>query len=204
MSVGGLYVITDPALSAGGVVPAVERALAGGARVVQYRQKNRKAASYTDEALALRQLTLRHRATLIINDDFELAREAGADGVHIGADDGNVQQARAALGAGRIIGVSCYNALERALRAEAEGADYVAFGSFFPSTQKPDAVRVDLETLTEARAVLTVPIVAIGGISPANAKTLIAAGADSVAVISAVFGQRDVEAAARKLAALFD
>jgi thiamine-phosphate pyrophosphorylase len=140
----------------------------------------------------------------IVNDDAALAAEVGADGVHVGEDDGGVAQARALVGPERIVGVSCYNRFELAQAAIDAGADYVAFGSFFASCVKPGARRADVALLARARS-LGVPVVAIGGITAGNARDLFAAGADAVAVISDVFGHaepRGIERAASDVAAV--
>ena len=139
----------------------------------------------------------------LVNDDVELAKQTQADGVHLGREDVSLVQARTQLGPQAIIGVSCYNELARAVQAQNEGADYVAFGRFFPSRTKPQAVQADLELLREAKTKLHIPIVAIGGITPENGASLIAAGADALAVIEGVFGQADVRAAAARYARLF-
>jgi len=139
---------------------------------------------------------------LIINDDALLALQVAADGVHLGGDDGSVIAARAVLGGGSIIGVSCYNCLSLAHEAANQGADYVAFGSFFASTVKPDAVAATPDLLRQARAVLDVPLVAIGGITADNGKQLLDAGADALAVISAVFGAQDIQRTARQFSDL--
>ena len=139
---------------------------------------------------------------LIVNDDASLAAEIGADGVHVGEDDASIVAAREIVGPDRLVGASCYNDLERARAAVAAGADYIAFGSFFPSTVKPNARRAELEFLGPARA-LDVPVIAIGGITADNTPTLLGAGADAVAVITAVFDAPDVEAAARAIAVRF-
>ncbi|MFA7095023.1 MAG: thiamine phosphate synthase [Gammaproteobacteria bacterium] len=199
----GLYAITNEAPDACELSDRVARALRGGARAIQYRDKSGDAARRLQEAEALRALCRAYNVPLIVNDDVELARAVGADGVHLGKDDASIAEARTALGAGAIIGVSCYNSLERALQADAAGADYVAFGSFFPSSTKPAAVRASLELLGTARAQIRLPIVAIGGITPENGAQLVAAGADMLAVIQGVFGAPDPEAAARRYAALF-
>lgn len=201
----GLYAIADTAVLDRRTWPAqVEAALAGGARLIQYRDKQgTERDRRRDQARAVAALAARHGALCIVNDDPQLARDAGAHGVHLGRDDPGVAEARALLGPGAVIGVSCYDDLERARQAERAGADYVAFGSFFPSPSKPDAVRAGVALLAQARARLGLPIVAIGGITPDNAPALIAAGADAVAVISAVFAQPDIEAAARRFALLF-
>jgi thiamine-phosphate pyrophosphorylase len=138
---------------------------------------------------------------LIVNDDIELARIVGADGVHLGRDDASIDAARAVLGAGALIGVSCYDDLSRALTAERAGASYVAFGSFFASEVKPGAVRAPIDLLRRARMALALPIVAIGGITADNAAQLVASGADAVAVISALFHAADSRAAAHAFAA---
>ena len=128
----------------------------------------------------------------------------GAAGVHLGRDDANISTARAALGEDAVIGLSCYNQLQRALAAQAAGADYVAFGSFFASRTKPQAVPATLELLHTARAALQIPIVAIGGITTENGATLIEAGADALAVIDAVFNQADIRSSAERFARLFN
>jgi thiamine-phosphate pyrophosphorylase len=155
------------------------------------------------QARALLALCRRSRVPLIVNDHLDLALTVGADGVHLGAEDGSLATAREQLGPARILGASCYDRLELALEAERLGADYVAFGSFFPSGVKPGAVRASLTLLRDAKRRLSVPVVAIGGITLENAPQVIAAGADSVAVISALFGADDVRAAARRFSALF-
>ena len=151
----------------------------------------------------MRQLCQARGATFIINDDVDLACDVGADGVHLGRDDATVAVARKRLGSSRLIGVSCYDSLQLAEAVIAAGADYIAFGSFFPSIVKPAAVRADVSLISEAKARWPLPVVAIGGISAANAPALIEAGADALAVISAVFDASDVEAAARGIALLF-
>lgn len=200
----GLYVVTDAALTPGPrLVEAVEQALAGGACWVQYRDKAaHDNARRLNEARALRAVCLAHGAGFIVNDDPELALACGADGVHVGADDAPLAQARERLGPHAIIGVSCYNRLELARAAVADGADYVAFGSFYPSTTKPEAVAADPDLLRASRT-LERPLCAIGGITADNAPPLVAAGADLIAVVSAVFAAADVCAASQRLAGLF-
>lgn len=200
----GLYVITDRALAGGRALPSlVEDALAGGARVVQYRDKTTDHARRHAEAAALAALCRDAAALLIVNDDVELALAVHADGVHLGRDDDAIAAARARLGPDRVIGVSCYDRFELALAAQEAGADYVAFGSFHPSPTKPAAVRADLSLLARGRRELTLPLVAIGGITPENGRALVVAGADMLAVINAVFGAADVRAAAAAFAPLF-
>ncbi len=202
--VTGVYAITDAQLMPPGVFLArAEAALRGGARVLQYRDKSNDAARRLAEAWSLRALCARHGALFVVNDDPALAQAVAAPALHVGEDDAPLDELRRALGEEILIGVSCYGSVERARRAVAAGADYVAFGSFFPSTTKPLAPVVDLDILRRARQALAVPIVAIGGITAANGGALIAAGADSLAIISALFAAPDVETAARRCAALF-
>lgn len=202
--ISGLYAVTPDRSDTDALARDVEAALRGGARAIQYRNKAAGPELQARQASRLAGICRRMGARLIVNDNVELARDSGADGVHLGRDDGDVASARRILGNGRWIGVSCYDDMRRASNAVREGADYVAFGSFFPSSTKPGAVRAPLGLLRTARAGLAVPVVAIGGIDAGNAGALIEAGADAVAVISAVFDARDVEAAARQLSALFD
>lgn len=200
----GLYVITDTPLCAQrGLVRAVAEALAGGARIVQYRDKSPESARRLREAAELRDLCASHDALLIVNDDVQLARAVGAHGVHLGRDDTDVARARRALGADALIGVSCYNDFARARAAESSGADYVAFGSVFPSSTKPAAVRAPLALFARARAELNIPCCAIGGIDADNIDDVVRAGADMAAVISAVFGADDVKTAAETLIRAF-
>ncbi|WP_319381623.1 thiamine phosphate synthase [Thiomicrorhabdus sp.] len=199
-SLKGLYVITDSALSAPDqLLNHVEQALQGGARILQYRDKILSPELRLQQAKALRNLCDRHHALLIINDDIELAANCSADGVHLGKDDSAIGQARRRLGSQALIGVSCYNSIERALQMQTLGADYVAFGRFFPSKTKPMAPQADLQTLLDAKRQLAIPIVAIGGINCTNAQQLIDAGADALAVIQGVFAQADITAASRQI-----
>jgi thiamine-phosphate pyrophosphorylase len=197
-------VITDAGLGRGAaLVSMVSEAIDGGGRLVQYRDKSNDAARRREEAGALAALCRLRGVTLIVNDDVELAAEVGADGVHLGRDDAAVATARRRLGEAALIGVSCYDRFELAVAAAAAGADYVAFGRFFPSATKPDAVHAETGLLRRARRELGLPVVAIGGITPENGGALIAAGADMLAVVRAVFAAADVRAAAAALARLF-
>jgi thiamine-phosphate pyrophosphorylase len=200
----GLYAITDTALLAGGVlVERVEQAIRGGATLIQYRDKQLSPAQRQHQAAALATVCGNYGVPLIINDDVTLAATVGAAGVHLGEHDTGLQAARRELGPDAIIGVSCYNQVDLARQAADCGADYVAFGRFFPSSTKPAAIQATPALLTDARQAIDLPIVAIGGISPENGRELLSAGADLLAVIHGVFGQPDVEAAARRYAALF-
>lgn len=201
----GLYAITDERLSAPGQLPVcVSAAIAGGARVIQYRNKQGKAQQRRQETAALLQLCQQHHVPLLINDDVALAASVSADGVHLGKADASLAQARQQLGPQAIIGVSCYNSLQRAISAAQAGADYVAFGRFFSSHSKPDAQPAEAALLGQARRQLQLPIVAIGGITPENGQQLVAAGADLLAAIHGVFGQPNIQAAASAYAALFE
>lgn len=199
----GLYVITDDQLSGEHLLTHVQQALAGGARLVQYRSKTGSEAAREHTARAILELCREQRVPLLINDDVELAAKIGADGVHLGQDDGRVIAARNKLGSGAIIGVTCHASLELAQTAQDEGASYVAFGRFFNSNTKPEAPPADLNILREAKEVLDIPVCAIGGITPDNAPDLIEGGADMLAVIHGVFGQPDVHMAARHYAQLY-
>lgn len=201
---GGLYAITAETADTARLLEQVEAALAGGAAAVQYRDKSGDVARRHEQASELAALCRRRGAPLVVNDDLRLADLAGADGVHLGRDDGSVREARIVLGPGKFIGASCYQNLDLARAAQAAGADYVAFGSFFPSPTKPDAARAPLDLLRAARAELRVPLVAIGGITPDNAAALLDAGADGLAVLSAVFDAPDIRAAARAFNLLFE
>jgi thiamine-phosphate pyrophosphorylase len=199
----GLYAITPDETDTAELLRKVRLALQGGARVLQYRNKAAAAALRLRQAEALRGLTRKFAVPLIVNDDVALAQQVDADGVHLGGADGSVAEARALLG-GRLIGVSCYNRLALAHEAASLGADYVAFGSFFASTVKPEAVVATPDLLRQARGELAVPLVAIGGITPQNGALLLEAGADALAVISAVFAAPDIEGAAREFSNLFE
>jgi thiamine-phosphate pyrophosphorylase len=198
----GLYAITPEETDTAELLRKVRLALSGGARILQYRNKAADAAVRLKQAEALRELTREFAVPLIINDDAALAQRVDADGVHLGGEDGSVPDARALLGGGRLIGVSCYNRLVLAHEAVRQGADYVAFGSFFASTVKPQAVSATPELLRQARRELPVPVVAIGGITAQNGAQLLEAGADALAVISAVFSAPDIQAAARQFSNL--
>lgn len=200
----GLYVITDRELCASpSIEENVEMAIQGGAAVIQYRDKGVDRVRREGEALRLLEVCRASQVALIINDDIELANVIGAQGVHVGKDDGTLAEARETLGPNAIVGVSCYNSIERAIAAEAAGADYVAFGRFFPSSVKPNATPASLDELRENRSRLHVPVVAIGGINSDNAQELLDAGADLLAVINAVFGTEDARAAASRFSHFF-
>lgn len=200
----GLYAIADTATIGGpGLAEAVAAALAGGAVMIQYRDKGDDPGRRRRETETLARLCREHGALAIVNDDPDLALAAGAHGVHLGRDDAEPAAVRARLGAGAVIGVSCYDDIGRARRAAAAGADYVAFGSVYPSPTKPDAVHAPLELLGAARAELGIPVCAIGGITAERAPEVIAAGADLLAVIGDLFAPGDITARARRYARAF-
>ena len=205
-AISGLYAITPEAPGIKGTAQLLvntRAALAGGAQIVQYRSKSPDIAFKHEQAAELLDLCRDFRVPLIINDDVRLAALIDADGVHLGQDDRRLIEARINLGPDKIIGVSCYQDLARALRFEAEGADYVAFGSFYPSITKPGARACPLSLLVEAKTQLRLPVVAIGGITLDNAQSLVDAGADAIAVISALFDAPNIEACAQAFSDLF-
>ncbi len=205
----GLYVLM-PQFDDGRLEDAVRAAIRGGATTVQYRNKTLDAAQRLRQAIRLRAACHEAGATFIVNDSLDLALEAGADGIHLGRDDVDPREARAALGTQAIIGVSCYDSIERAL-AMRELADYCAFGSVFPSRVKPTAVRAPLALFGKAREA-GLHAVAIGGIDAENAGDVARAGAEAVAVITAVFGEAgagerytsEIEDNARRIAEAFE
>jgi len=188
----GLYAITPEGLDDATLLQRSECAVVHGARVLQWRDKSTDAARRLVIARSLARLCRSQGVLFIVNDDLELARAVQADGVHLGADDGDLAAARAAL-PNALIGASCYADLERARAAVAQGADYIAFGSVFASPTKPQAVRAPLDLFAQARA-FCVPTVAIGGITRANCAEVRAAGAHACAVISDLFGDAQTTA----------
>ncbi|MFN4324587.1 MAG: thiamine phosphate synthase [Azonexus sp.] len=200
----GLYAITPDCADGERLLADVGAALAGGCRIVQYRDKISPKPEQVRRARALRALTRQHDARLLINDDLALCALVDADGVHLGRDDGNLRAARAILGPERILGASCYADLSLARAAHTAGADYVAFGAVFPSATKPQAVRAQPGLFAEARHHLGTTTCAIGGITLANAPSLIAAGADLLAVITDLFSAPDIAARAAAYQRLFE
>ncbi len=198
----GLYAITPDERDSQRLLEGVEPVLAAGAAWLQYRNKAADAALRAQQARMLQPLCARHGVPLITNDDWRLAAAIGADGVHLGEDDGGIAVARAALGDGAIVGASCYDRLDQAEKAVRAGASYVAFGAFFASPTKPHARIARPELLAQAAA-LRVPRVAIGGITPDNGRLLVDAGADLLAVISGVFDAPDPVAATRAYRSCF-
>jgi thiamine-phosphate pyrophosphorylase len=197
----GLYAVTPDLDDTTLLVAKVDAAIVGGAQAIQYRNKTASDTQRRKQAAVLSRVCDGRGAIFIVNDDAELAREVGAAGVHIGREDGSVAKVRTRGGDAMLIGVSCYDDLERATCLVAEGADYVAFGSFYASTTKPGARRAGLALLKRART-LGVPVVAIGGITAANAREVIEAGADVLAVSADIFNHDDPADVARAAAAI--
>jgi len=203
LAIKGVYALTPDSLNTHELLIRVRQALLGGVQVLQYRNKLADAALRLAQAKALRTLTREFGVPLIVNDDAQLAAAVDADGAHLGAMDGDVHSARALLGNNKLIGISCYNQLQQARNAVMAGADYVAFGAFFSSSVKPDAALATLDLLRDARAEISVPIVAIGGITEKNGAVLVQTGADALAVISAVFDAANIQLATQNLNKFF-
>ena len=195
----GVYAITDGPRH--DLVAAVEAALAGGARLLQYRDKTTDTERRHREADELSRICARYGVPFIVNDDVKLAKLTGG-GVHLGREDMSVAQAREVLGPHAIIGVSCYGSLERARELATQGVDYLAFGAMYPSSTKPHAPVASHDVVTQVKA-LGLPVVAIGGLTPDNAGVVIDAGADYIAVVSAIFAARDIQSATRRFVDLF-
>lgn len=195
----GLYAIADTALLGDKLLAAVTACLQGGCKLIQYRDKNSATAVRQQHANGLLKICRQFEALLIVNDDVDLALAVSADGVHLGKNDLPLTEARSRLGENAVIGVSCYNRIELAQTAEKLGADYVAFGSVFSSPTKPEAVQAPLELITEARHTLSLPVCAIGGINASNVDSVVAAGADMVAVITDIFNAENITLNTRRL-----
>ncbi|NCS64813.1 MAG: thiamine phosphate synthase [Hydrogenophilales bacterium CG03_land_8_20_14_0_80_62_28] len=200
----GLYAITPDWGDTARLIVVTEAILRGGCRIIQYRNKTATSSRRDEQAGALRDLTRRFGVWLIVNDDLDLALAIDADGAHLGSEDGDLAAARGRLGPGRILGASCYQSLDTAGLAVLAGADYLAFGSFFASSTKPQAGRVEAALIGAAKQAWTLPVCAIGGITPENAGAPIAAGADLLAASGAVYNSSDPERASRAFSQLFE
>ncbi|NTV93791.1 MAG: thiamine phosphate synthase [Thiobacillus sp.] len=200
----GLYAITPDWGDTARLIEVTGAILRGGCRVLQYRNKATTSCHRDEQAVALRGLTRRYGALLIVNDDIDLALACEADGVHLGGEDGDLAAARKRLGPDRLLGASCYQSLDLAEAAAHAGVDYIAFGSFYASPTKPLAKRADPSLIGAAKARLGLPVCGIGGIDLSNAAPLVAAGADLLAVISAVYNSADPERASRDFMQLFE
>lgn len=195
-----LYAITDRLALPAGVTlaQAVEAALDGGVTCLQLREKTASAGEILALARTLLPLCRARRVPLLINDRVDIALAAGADGVHLGQEDLPLPEARTLLGPDRILGATAHT-VEEALRAQAEGADYLGVGAMFPTGTKTDTVPTSADTLKAICAAVTIPVVAIGGVNAQNLPTLVGTGIAGAAVVSAIFSQRDLTAAARTL-----
>lgn len=201
--IAGLYAITPNISSTPKLVQLVYCALEGGVSVVQYRNKEADLKLRLEHALSLLALCDKYCVPLIINDDVSLAKEIDAAGVHLGKDDTNIEAARQMLGRKKIIGVSCYNQLDAALDAQVRGADYVAFGSVFPSVTKPNAPPASLNILQDFKKLAKIPVAAVGGITLPTIISVVNHGADAIAISSALFGAKNVAEAAYSFSSLF-
>ena len=199
----GLYAITPDLADTVELLEKVEAALQGGISMLQYRNKAANHKQQTQQARALLLLCRQYKVPLIINDSVKICLLLDADGVHIGADDGNLADVRAKLGKDKILGASCYNRLDLAQSAQQIGANYVAFGACFASLTKPNAPVAALSLLTRAKTELNIPVVAIGGITLKNAGQVITAGTSAIAVINAIFDTNDVKLASQQFSKLF-
>lgn len=204
----GLYAITPTQLTTveheAELLKRTEIILNNGARILQYRDKTKDATKRLRQANALKKLCDDHDAVFIINDDIQLAQACNADGVHLGQSDGSLEVARETLGREAIIGITCHNRIDLAQAAQDQGASYVAFGAFFPSSTKPDAIHAPMDLISQAREHIHLPICAIGGITTDNAHQLMHADApDMLAVVSDVYLQDDIAQQARTFARFF-
>jgi len=202
----GLYVITDKKLiPRDRFIETVENAIRGGAKIVQLREKDTPEEEIIKLGKGILEITRKYGIPLIINDSPKIAKEVGADGVHLGRDDPGIFESRKLLGSRAVIGVSCYGEIERGLLAEREGGDYVAFGTPFFTPTKPDRKPTPFEALREAKRRITkIPVFAIGGITKENAQSVLETGVDGIAVITAVFSSANPEEEARSLAEFFE
>ena len=201
----GLYAITDQQLiTEENFSESVEATLQGGTRIIQYRDKSNEQNKRLRQARMLRALCHQYHAICIINDDIKLAKAVNAHGVHLGKDDFSLTKARQVLGEKAIIGVSCYNDLDRAIAAEKDKADYVAFGAIFSSTTKPEANVAGLDIITKAKQQLSIPVCTIGGITQENIQQVVQQGADMAAVISGIFSASDIKQSSTALSRFFN
>ena len=202
--ISGLYVVTPDEPDTDLLLSKVEAALQGGISVLQYRNKIASHKLQTQQARAILPLCRQYQVPFIINDSIKLCLTLDADGVHLGGDDGNLIEARARLGADKILGASCYNRFDLALSAQEAGADYVAFGACFASSTKPNAPVAGLDLFKLAKMQVHIPAVAIGGITLENALSVIQSGASAIAVINAVFNADDIKLTTQQFTQLFN
>lgn len=201
--ISGLYAITPDLENTNDLLNKVQQALEGRVQLIQYRNKLANEILRRKQAKLLLQLCREYGISLIINDHLDLAIEIDADGLHVGQDDISVTKARNQFGQDKIIGASCYNNLDLAVQAEKEGADYVAFGAFFSSLTKPNTISVTMDLVDQAKKKISLPIVAIGGIKLANARTVIQGGCAAVAVCNDLFHTENIKTTATQYSQLF-
>jgi len=199
----GLYAITDVNLMGEQLLEMSKQAILGGIHILQYRNKTATLQQQENEALALAHLCKKHHVLFLINDNIDLALKVNADGVHLGQTDTQLLRAREKLGQEKIIGITCHNKIELAITAQEQGADYVAFGRFYTSHTKPTAPPADISILSNAKQSINIPIVAVGGITIKTAPDLLEQDADMLAVINAIFGEKDVMAATQQFVDFF-
>lgn len=201
--INGLYAITPELENTIDLLDKTRQVLEGGAQLIQYRNKSANKVLLREQARLLLQLCRAYRVPLIINDYLDLVIEIDADGLHVGQQDASLLNVRNQLGCNKIVGASCYNNLDLALQAEKEGADYVAFGAFFPSLTKPNTVSVTVNLIGEAKKKITIPIVGIGGIRLTNCRKVIQSGCAAIAVCNDLFQSENIKVKAAHYAQLF-
>lgn len=202
--ISGLYAVTPDEPDTDLLLSKVEAALQGGISVLQYRNKIASHKLQTQQARAILPLCRQYQVPFIINDSIKLCLTLDANGVHLGGDDDNLIEARARLGADKILGASCYNSFDLALSAQEAGADYVAFGACFASSTKPNAPVAGLDLFKLAKMQLHIPAVAIGGITLENALSVIQSGTSAIAVINAIFNADDIKLTTQQFTQLFN
>lgn len=200
----GIYAITDAKLMGPNLIDMVEQSILGGIHILQYRNKTADIEQQEKEAQLLSQLCKKRKILFLVNDDIELAIKVDADGVHLGQNDTLIKEARNSLGKNKIIGITCHNKIELAQKAQNDGADYVAFGRFYPSKTKPNATQANLSLISSARKLISIPIVAIGGITPDCAPSLLKEGAHMLAIVHGIFGQHDILHATRQFVKIYN
>lgn len=203
LKISGLYAITPDLNHTNDLLNKTRQVLEGGVKLVQYRNKSANDSLRREQAKLLLPLCREHNALLIINDHLEIAIEIDADGVHVGKNDVPVSAAKNLLGHNKIVGTSCYNQLGLAKQAQKDGADYIAFGAFFSSLTKPNAVSVSISLVNQAQKALSIPIVGIGGIQLTNARTVIQSGCAAIAVCHDLFQAENIKATAEHYVQLF-
>ena len=203
LKISGPYAITPDLNQTNDLLNKTRQVLEGGVKLVQYRNKSANESLRREQAKLLLPLCREHNALLIINDHLEIAIEIDADGVHVGKNDVSVSAAKNQLGQNKIVGTSCYNQLDLAMQAQKDGSDYIAFGAFFSSLTKPNAVSVSISLVNQAQKALSIPIVGIGGIQLTNARTVIQSGCAAIAVCHDLFQAENIKATAEHYVQLF-